>query len=160
MHVLRIHRHPRSTRAVHHRLEIGEGHADGHIHALRSGKARQQRLDVVLGLDLGLVHLPVARDQGRARTHKATPAPSSPCPPGSVLPSSSCNVAPPPVDRWSTESSSPNCASAAAESPPPTTVTPLASAPASATARVPAANGANSNAPIGPFQKTEPAPAI
>ena len=42
-------------------------------------------------------------------------------------------------------------------SPPPTTVVPDAAATASATARVPAANGSSSNAPIGPFQKTVPA---
>ena len=45
-------------------------------------------------------------------------------------------------------------ASAAALSPPPTTVVPGASATASATACVPAANGSSSNAPIGPFQNT------
>ena len=48
---------------------------------------------------------------------------------------------------------------AAAESPPPTTVKPSVSAIASATARVPAANGATSNTPIGPFQNTVPASA-
>ena len=80
--------------------------------------------------------------------------------PGSVLPSISSSDAPPPVERWSTLSASPNCASAAAESPPPTTVVAALAATASATARVPAANGASSNAPIGPFQNTVPAPAI
>ena len=53
-----------------------------------------------------------------------------------------------------------NATSAAAESPPPTTVTAAENAIASATARVPAANGASSNAPIGPFQNTVPALAI
>ena len=48
----------------------------------------------------------------------------------------------------------------AAESPPPTTVRPFAFATASATARVPAANGGSSNAPIGPFQNTVCAPAM
>ena len=43
---------------------------------------------------------------------------------------------------------------AATESPPPTTVVPRQSATASATACVPAANGASSNTPIGPFQNT------
>ena len=80
--------------------------------------------------------------------------------PGSVLPSSSCSEAPPPVDMWVIWSSRPNCASAAAESPPPTTVTASVAATASATARVPAANGASSKAPIGPFQNTVPAEAI
>ena len=79
---------------------------------------------------------------------------------GADLPSISSSDAPPPVERWSTRSASPNSASAAAESPPPTTVVPSQSAMASATRRVPAANGSSSNAPIGPFQKTVPAPAI
>ena len=80
--------------------------------------------------------------------------------PGSDLPSISSSDAPPPVERWSTRSASPNSASAAAESPPPTTVVPSQSAMASATRRVPAANGSSSNAPIGPFQNTVPASAI
>ena len=42
-------------------------------------------------------------------------------------------------------------------SPPPTTVVPLHSAIASATALVPPANAGNSNTPIGPFQSTVPA---
>ena len=42
----------------------------------------------------------------------------------------------------------------AAESPPPTTVSPSTLVSASATARVPAANAGNSNTPIGPFQNT------
>ena len=57
--------------------------------------------------------------------------------------------------NWSSEN--PSWRTAAAESPPPTTVrAPLAvtSTSASASALVPAAYGAISNAPIGPFQKT------
>ena len=80
--------------------------------------------------------------------------------PGSFFPSSSSSEAPPPVESQSTLSSRPNLRSAATESPPPTTVVPGAAATASATARVPAANGSISNAPIGPFQSTVPAPAI
>src|SRR5205807_124471 len=79
-------------------------------------------LDVLLGLLLGLVHLPVACEQGCAGHQEATPAPSSAATPGRVLPSTISSVAPPPVERWSTRSASPNWASAAAESPPPTTV--------------------------------------
>ena len=56
-----------------------------------------------------------------------------------------------------TLSARPNDASAAAESPPPTTVVPGDAATASATARVPAAKGSSSKAPIGPFQNTVPA---
>src|SRR6185437_13589005 len=141
--------------------QVGERHADPHIDAVDGRDARQQGLDEVLRLALGLVHLPVARDQRGACAHEATPAlapaPSSASTPGSVRPSTSSSVAPPPVERWSMACSSPKRASAAAESPPPTTVTPRACATASATRRVPAANGSSSNAPIGPFQKTEPA---
>ena len=68
--------------------------------------------------------------------------------------SSSSRLAPPPVDTWSTSSSSLNWASAAAESPPPTTVNAFVSAIAWATVRVPAANRSSSNMPIGPFQNT------
>ena len=48
----------------------------------------------------------------------------------------------------------PSCRTAAAESPPPTTVSPLTALIASASARVPAANAGNSNTPAGPFQNT------
>ena len=68
--------------------------------------------------------------------------------------------APPPMETWSILSASPNLLSAATESPPPATVTPGHSAMASATALVPAANGAISNTPMGPFQKTVPASAM
>ena len=74
--------------------------------------------------------------------------------PGRSPSSSSSSDAPPPVETWSTSSSRPNWASAAALSPPPTTVKPLVSAIAWATVRVPAANRSSSNMPIGPFQKT------
>ena len=49
---------------------------------------------------------------------------------------------------------------AAPESPPPATVAAGEAAMASATARVPSANGAISKAPIGPFQNTVPASMI
>jgi hypothetical protein len=57
--------------------------------------------------------------------------------------------------NWS--SAKPSWRTAAAESPPPTTVSAppaVASTRACATALVPAAKGAISNAPIGPFQNT------
>ena len=80
--------------------------------------------------------------------------------PGSFLPSSNSSEAPPPVESQSTFSARPNSIIAATESPPPTTVLPDARATASATARVPPANGSSSKAPIGPFQSTVPAAAI
>ena len=64
------------------------------------------------------------------------------------------------ADTWSTRSASPKLRIAAALSPPPTTVKPRQSATASATVRVPAANGASSKTPIGPFQSTVAASAI
>src|SRR5215475_4932584 len=103
-------------------------------------------------LEVVQVHLPVAGDerltgQGQLSSSTATP--------GRVLPSRYSSEAPPPVEMC------PNaCAgrrslrTAAAESPPPTTVSPGAAATASATPLVPAANGATSKTPIGPFQNT------
>ena len=88
VHVLRVHLHARAARAVDHRAQVGERHADRHVDAVDRGHARQQRLDVLLGLRLGLVHLPVARDQRRARgavIRRPPPAPSSACTPGRVL---------------------------------------------------------------------------
>src|SRR6266542_1209073 len=75
--------------------------------------------------------------------------------PGRRLPSRYSRDAPPPVEMCPKDfSSSPRIRTAAAESPPPTTVKPSTAAIASATARVPAANGGSSNTPIGPFQNT------
>ena len=78
--------------------------------------------------------------------------------PGSSLPSRYSRDAPPPVEMWPNWSSrKPSWRTAAAESPPPTTVSApfsVTSTSASARRRVPAANGAISNAPIGPFQNT------
>src|SRR5262249_35051134 len=78
--------------------------------------------------------------------------------PGSVLPSRYSSDAPPPVDMCENSPSwIPSARTAAAESPPPTTLNaPLrvAATIASATPLVPAANAGNSNTPIGPFQKT------
>ena len=75
--------------------------------------------------------------------------------PGRALPSRYSSEAPPPVEMCpNADSSRPSARTAAAESPPPTTVNPSTLVIASATPRVPAANGASSNTPIGPFQKT------
>ena len=77
--------------------------------------------------------------------------------PGSVLPSRYSSDAPPPVEMCENASSGIFSArTAAAESPPPTTLNaplPVAATIASATPRVPAAYAGNSNTPIGPFQK-------
>src|SRR5689334_2554317 len=157
MHVLGVYLHARAASRVDHRPEREERRADADVDALDRRHPRQQRLDELLGLGDRLVHLPVPGYERRARRIRAHTSASTP---GSCLPSISSSDAPPPVDRCVTLSARPKRWSAAAESPPPTTVVPGAAAMASATARVPAANGSISNAPIGPFQKTVPAAPI
>ena len=72
-----------------------------------------------------------------------------------MRPSRYSRLAPPPVEMCPNASSgTPNDRTAAAESPPPTTVNPSTRVIASATARVPTANAGNSNTPSGPFQNT------
>ena len=77
--------------------------------------------------------------------------------PGRSPCSMSSSDAPPPVDTWSTPSSRPNLARAAALSPPPTMVKPGDDATALARAMVPSAKRGSSNRPMGPFQKRVPA---
>src|SRR5215469_11141830 len=106
------------------------------------------------GLEVVVVHLPVAHDQGLPgvlRCHGRSSAAS----PGRVVPSRYSRLAPPPVEMWLKPSSgSPSRRTAAAESPPPTTVRPGSALIARATALVPAANAGNSKTPTGPFQNT------
>src|SRR5205823_2891849 len=109
------------------------------------GDPREQARDEGLGFGDRLVHLPVACDQ-RCAAHLVSTST-----PGSVLPSTSSSDAPPPVETCAYRCSIPNCVTAATESPPPT-IDAGTSTSASATARVPPANGSSSNAPIGPFQ--------
>src|SRR5690606_38845992 len=143
---------------AHGGLQGREGRADGDVGGqLDVVEQGPQAGDVLARLDPGLVHLPVARDQRAARGAHAV---GSAATPGRVRPSSISSAAPPPVETWVRRSARPNWASAAPESPPPATVTASDSAIASATARVPSANGAISKAPIGPFQNTVPASAI
>src|SRR5581483_6275917 len=144
--------------------------ADQRLHAAQRGERRQhgdlgervvlvgQRERELLherdGLEVVLVHLPVAGHQRQPLAPLAHSA-SSAVSPGSVLPSRYSSDAPPPVEMWLNLSSPmPSARTAAAESPPPTTVSPFTAATASATARVPAENGGTSNTPAGPFQNT------
>src|SRR5262249_42960257 len=76
------------------------------------------------------------------------------------VPSTYSRNAPPPVETCVIFPSSPNASTASAVSPPPTTVTALDAASASAMASVPLRNGSSSNLPIGPFQTTVAAFAI
>src|SRR5437879_6289248 len=103
------------------------------------------------------VHLPVTGDE-RGATHRGTAAcsagaaSSSATSPGSARPSRNSSDAPPPVETWVTAPCSPASASAATESPPPTTVVPLDSASACAIAFVPRLKASTSKMPLGPFQ--------
>ncbi len=73
--------------------------------------------------------------------------------PGNFSPCRNSKLAPPPVEMWVNLSANPDAWAAAAESPPPTTLTAELSEIARATPKVPAANSGVSNTPIGPFQK-------
>ena len=71
------------------------------------------------------VHLPVARHDRRAALVLAIVQSSRTVMPGSSLPSRYSRLAPPPVEMWpNAASSKPSVRTAAAESPPPTTVRP------------------------------------
>src|SRR5204862_7371234 len=110
--------------------------------------AGAEGLEVAPGVFRAEMHLPVGGEQQppHASSRAATP--------GRGFPSRNSSDAPPPVDTWVSLLSNP--ATAATESPPPTTVVAPrfpASTSASAMARVPSSNGGVSNTPIGPFQK-------
>src|SRR5215471_2476060 len=144
---------------------------DERLHAAQGGEWREHddvnRREVLVGqperellgererFQVVVVHLPVADDQRLACPAPAHWSSSSAASPGSVLPSRNSRLAPPPVEMWlKALSGKSSCRTAAAESPPPTTVSPATSLIALATAQVPAAKAANSNTPTGPFQKT------
>src|SRR2546427_10018803 len=108
----------------------------------------EKRREVVAGFGGAEIHLPIGGKQQRSH------ASSNAATPGNSFPSRNSSDAPPPVETCVSLSSIP--ATAATESPPPTTVTaPFfpAATRAFATARVPASNGGVSNTPMGPFQK-------
>src|SRR5690606_30707663 len=142
---------------VHQRLhaaDVGERGQHRHLDLVevllrqREGDLLHQgdRLQVVE------VHLPVAGDQ-RLPGHQ--PSPSSTATPGSCLPSRNSSEAPPPVEICEKPASGkPGVRTAAAESPPPTTLNASESTMACAIPRVPSANASNSNTPAGPFQNT------
>src|SRR5580692_8238938 len=156
-----------------HAAQRGERGQQGHVGGVEVLVVQRERqlLGQRDGLEMRVVHLPVAGDQGlapRGRAHSAVPsagaAPSagsgasSAASPGSVRPSRYSRLAPPPVEMCENElSGKPRVRTAAAESPPPTTVSPGTSLIDWATLRVPAANAGNSNTPTGPFQNTVPA---
>src|SRR5207247_7406798 len=110
---------------------------------------REKCAEVLPGLGWPDVHLPVRGEDERSHLS------SSAATPGNSFPSRNSSDAPPPVETCVSLSSIP--ATAATESPPPTTVTaPFfpAAARAFAIAREPASNGGRWNAPLGPFHKT------
>src|SRR5579859_913948 len=137
-----------------HAAQCGERrqHDDVHGREILVVQPERELLGERERLEVAVVHLPVASDERLAGTHVPS---SSAASPGSVRPSRYSRLAPPPVEMWlNALSGNPSCLTAAAESPPPTTVSPVTWLIASATAWVPAANAGNSNTPTGPFQKT------
>src|SRR5437867_3511596 len=138
------------ARRLRGRLQRHGGWEEPYLALLARVVARAERLEVGARLVGPEVHLPVGGEpEGAAH------ASSSAATPGRGLPSRNSSDAPPPVETWVSFDVRP--ATAAAESPPPTTVVAprrVASTIATATARVPASNGGCSNTPIGPFQTT------
>src|SRR3989442_953756 len=131
------------------RLERHRRREEPHGAVVVTPVAGSERLQVGPSLGRPEVHLPVG---GKEQPPHAS---SSAATPGRGLPSRNSRDAPPPLETWVSFDVRP--ATAAAESPPPTTlVAPrrVASTIATATARVPASNGGCSNTPIGPFQTT------
>src|SRR5699024_5803552 len=127
-----------------HAADVGERRQDGHLDLAEvlGGQGESDLLHQGDRLEVVQVHLPVARDQ-RLPGHPQLP-PSSTATPGKSLPSRNSSDAPPPVEMCENPSSgSPSERTAAAESPPPTTLNPSASTMACATPRVPAANASN-----------------
>src|SRR6266496_1539841 len=149
VNVLRSGQHVAMARdALRDCLERNGRREEPHRSLERDLTGRKEGAQVLAGLDRAYVHFPVAREDERSH------ASSSAATPGSSFPSRNSSDAPPPVETCVSLSSIP--ATAATESPPPTTVTaPFfpASTRAFAIARVPASNGGVSNTPIGPFQK-------
>src|SRR6478609_1628125 len=136
-----------------HRAQRGERRDDRDLYLLEVLVRQREgdRLDQGDAPQMSEIHLPVAGDQDLAGHVHA----SSTARPGSSLPSRYSREAPPPVEMWvKPDSSMPRVRTAAAESPQPTTENEGEAPMASATDLVPAANGASSNTPIGPFQKT------
>src|SRR5947208_2121961 len=127
------------------------------LHLPRDHRPGRLRLALRQRLAARAVHLPVAGDE-RGAVHRGTAAcsagaaSSSATSPGSARPSRNSSDAPPPVETWVTAPCSPARASAATESPPPTTVVPLDSASACAIAIVPRLKASTSTMPMGPFQ--------
>ena len=144
----------------------GRVHEGGQHAVLGEHRSGPGRLGFPVGGQVGV--LPAGEDAGRVplalpvpqqdQAHRLGHHVSSAARPGRVLPWMNSRLAPPPVETWPNASpAKPSARMAAPVSPPPTTVNALPSAMAWATARVPAAYGASSNTPMGPFQKTVPA---
>src|SRR5262249_41538378 len=140
-----------------HAAERGERRQHRHLGGVEVlvGEGEGQLLDQRDRFQVAEVHLPVARHERQAAATCPAHGASSAVSPGSAAPSRYSRLAPPPVEMWVNASSGkPSRRTAAAESPPPTTVRPVTALIAAATARVPSANAGNSNTPGGPFQNT------
>src|SRR6266568_2215200 len=141
-----LHAAQRGERGQHHHLG---GRVVLGVQRERQLLHQGQRFQVVV------VHLPVAGDQRHPAAGGAHVLSPSAARPGRSRPSRYSRLAPPPVEICvNAPVGKLRCRTAAAESPPPTTVSPVTWLIASATASVPAANAGNSNTPGGPFQNT------
>src|SRR5213594_760900 len=154
---------PRERRP--HCFEGREGRRDHDLAPAHMADALGERARQRDRLGARTVHLPVAGDERRAghrgaSAQRAGAVSSSAASPGSSRPSRNSSDAPPPVETWVTASARPARASAATESPPPTTVVPFERASARAIAMVPSPKASISKIPMGPFQRAVRAAAI
>src|SRR5207244_2512580 len=140
------------VRRVGRRAHRGERRRDDDLDVVHRIRQLAELLDERDRLLDGLVHLPVRGEEGCSHLsgNAATP--------GSSRPPRNSSDAPPPVEMCVILPLTPAFATAAIESPPPTTVVPCTDATAFATSTVPFANASISKTPIGPFQTTVFAP--
>src|SRR2546430_17495749 len=144
-----------------HAAERGERRQHRHLGGVEIlvGEGEGQLLDQGDRFQVGEVHLPVAGHERHPAAPPVAPGAahgaSSAVSPGSAAPSRYSRLAPPPVEMWVNASSGkPSRRTAAAESPPPTTVRPVPPPIPPAPPRVPSANAGNSHTPPGPRPHT------
>src|SRR5690348_14476101 len=161
------------VRARKHRVDGGQRdrwRAEDNLDAAHRHQIAEHARGKVARLGRAEVHLPVARDNGRAITHSCPP-PSPPvslvspeliasrllsaATPGNSRPSRNSSEAPPPVETCVTLSAAPAASTAAAEPPPPIIVVAPASVRSTSrpiSALVPWANLGNSATPSVPLK--------
>src|SRR5690348_13610464 len=164
MAVLRRHGDIAAFQNVSHGAQSCEWRRHHHFAMVYLSEPRAEIIHKLHRFTNGFVHFPIAGNYGFSHfssngTEVRAGRPSdfyffsvSASTPGSFIPERNSRVAPPPVEMWLIWDSTPDLATAATESPPPTMLRAEESATACAMARVPAANLSISNTPMGPFQ--------